>query len=102
MGTLREGASISVVARELLVSKRTVSHLKQAAAGLPPYATPPRKVGTARKKITTARTDAVLKRELQRSTIKPIDYRCYTEEKTPYAVPERVNQNHSASPAKGP
>ena len=64
MGTLREGASISAVARDLLVSKRTVSYLKQAAAGLPPYATPPRKVGTARKKITTARTDAVLKREV--------------------------------------
>ena len=34
--------------------------------------------------------------------MRPIDYSCCIEEKTPYAAPGRRNLNHPAPPAKGP
>ena len=55
------GFSITRVAADLHVSRQALHDLKRAAARLPSCRTPPRKMGTGRKKKTTARTDALMR-----------------------------------------
>ena len=58
------GFSITRVAADLHVSRQALHKLKRTAARLPSCRTPPRKVGTGRKKKTTARTDALMRRDV--------------------------------------
>ena len=58
------GFSITRVAADLHVSRQALHDLKRAAARLPSCRTPPRKVGTGRNKKTTARTDALMRRDV--------------------------------------
>ena len=61
---LQCGSSVTSVAADLHVSRQTLYDLKRAAAKLPSGRTPPRKVDTRVKKKTTARTDALMQRDV--------------------------------------
>ncbi len=61
---LKDGASVTRVAANLHVSRRTICSLKQAAARLPDNTIPIRKVGSGGKKKTTERTNTIVKREV--------------------------------------
>ena len=74
------GFSITRVAADLHVSRQALHKLKRTAARLPSCRTPPRKVGTGRKK-TTARTDALT---AARCNDRPINNGCSTEKKSIY------------------
>ena len=58
------GFSITRVAADLHIFRQALHDLKRAAARLPSCRTPPRKVGTGCKKKTTARTDALMRRDV--------------------------------------
>ena len=58
------GFSISRVAADLHVSRQALHNLKRAATRLPSCRTLPRKVGTGRKKKSTSRTDALMRRDV--------------------------------------
>ena len=58
------GFSVASVAENLHISRQALYELKRAAARHPSGRTPPRKVGTGAKKKTTARTDALIRRDV--------------------------------------
>ena len=65
---LEVGVPVIRVAANLHVSRQAMYDLKRAAARLTPSTTPPRKVGIGAKKKTTARTDALIRREVMMYT----------------------------------
>ena len=61
---LEQGISVVCVAAELKVSRQAIYDLKKAAATVSEGAIPSRKPGTGRKRLTSLRTDMMLKREV--------------------------------------
>ena len=64
LALLEQGISVVCVAAELKVSRQAIYDLKKAAAIVSEGATPSRKPGTGRKRLTSLRTDMMLKREV--------------------------------------
>ena len=61
---LEQGWSVIRVAADLKVTRRVIYNMKQAASGVPPGTTPPRKKGSGAPRKTSPRTDKILKREV--------------------------------------
>lgn len=61
---LEKGNSVFDVARDLVVSKKTIYQLKRSAILLPPGMVPQRKSGSGAPKKTSSRADKLLKREV--------------------------------------
>ena len=64
LALLGHGISVICVAAELKVFRQAINDLKKAAATVSEGATPSRKPGTRRKRLTSLRTDMMLKREV--------------------------------------
>ena len=64
---LGEGVSVIRVATELKTSRQAIYDLKKAATTVPEGTTSPRKPGSGRKRLTSLRTDMMLKREVKAS-----------------------------------
>ncbi|KAG1672327.1 Dihydroorotate dehydrogenase (quinone) [Nymphon striatum] len=64
---LEQGKCVIAVAEDLKVSRQTVYRLKQAASSLPTGGTPKRKEGSGGRRKTSARTDAIMKREVMQN-----------------------------------
>ena len=58
------GVSVIKTAAELKVSRQAVYTLLKSAKGLPGGTVPKRKVGSGRKRKTSAKTDNILRREV--------------------------------------
>ena len=70
---IKMGVPVTKVAADLNVSRQTVYTLLKVTKGLPESTVPKRKIGSGRKRKTTARTDYLLRREvLLRPSITPI------------------------------
>ena len=61
---LEKGWSVICVAADLEVTRRVIYNMKQAASGVPPGTTPPRKKVSGAPRKTSPRTDKILKREV--------------------------------------
>ena len=69
---IKMGVPVTKVAADLNVSRQTVYTLLKVTKGLPEGTVPKRKIGSGRKRKTTARTDHLLRREvLLRPSITP-------------------------------
>ena len=84
LALLGQGISVICVAAELKVSRQAIYDLKKAAATVSEGATPSRKPGTRRKRLTSLRTDMMLKRE---AIANPYIYCRQAEEESEEATP---------------
>ena len=94
---IKMGVPVTKVAADLNVSRQTVYTLLKVTKSLPEGTVLKRKIGSGRKRKTTARTDHLLRREmLLRPSITPASLK----KEAPKTVGGSIHQNHPASVEK--
>ena len=92
---IKMNVPVKKVAADLNVSRQTVYTLLKSTKGLPEGTVPKRKIGSGRKRKTTARTDHNFKAAPQ-----TINHTCKFETEAPKTVGGSIHQNHPASVEK--
>ena len=99
LALLEQGISVICVAPELKVSHQAIYDLKKAAATVSEGATPSRKLGTGRKRLTSLCTDMMLKKEV---IANPSVTATSLRNNQPPGAQKRSNMQHPASAALKP
>ena len=90
---IKMNVPVTKVAADLNISRQTVYTLLKATKDLPEVTVPKRKIGSGRKRKTTARTGSSFK---ARSAPQTINHTCNFEKEAPKTVGGSIHQNHPA------